>query len=131
MDDAAESKVPYFSPQEGSEGTAERDLKSTERRVRFGFTFALGCLAIIALVSYWSLARLNATAALVEHTHEVLDALNALLAAATDSETAERGYVITGDASYLEPYRQSAQIIPCGYYGPGPCGLGHERRSCS
>ena len=111
MDDAAETKVTYFSTQENSEGTAERDLKSTERRVRFGFTFALGCLAIVVLVSYWSLARLHENAAWVAHTHEVLDGLDALLAAATDSETAERGYVITGDESYLEPYRQSANTV--------------------
>jgi PAS domain S-box-containing protein len=111
MDDAAERKVPYLSPQEGSVGSAESDLKSTERRVRLGFTLALGCLAIIVLVSYLSLARLNENAAWVEHTHEVLGGLDALLAAATDSETAERGYVITGDESYLDPYRQSAQIV--------------------
>jgi len=111
MDDGAESKVPYFSSREGGEGTSGRDLKSTERRVRLSFTFALGCLAVIALASYLSVARLKENAAWVEHTHEVLAGLDALLAAVTDSETAERGYVITGDVSYLEPYRQSAQIV--------------------
>ena len=30
---------------------------------------------------------------------------------ATDSETAERGYVITGDESYLEPYRASVAVV--------------------
>jgi len=34
-----------------------------------------------------------------------------LLAATTDSETAERGYVITADESYLEPYERSIQLI--------------------
>src|SRR5207249_5383408 len=37
--------------------------------------------------------------------------LELLLAAATDSETAERGYVITGDESYLEPYREAGAVI--------------------
>jgi len=50
-------------------------------------------------------------AAWVEHTHQVLGSLELLLAAATDSETAERGYVITGDEEYLEPYRQAAAVI--------------------
>ena len=45
------------------------------------------------------------------HTHEVLGSLELLLAAATDSETAERGYVITGDESYLDPYRQAAAVV--------------------
>ena len=35
------------------------------------------------------------------HAHEVLSGLELLLAATTDSEAAERGYVITGDESYL------------------------------
>ena len=90
---------------------ADTELTSTERKVRLGFTFALACLAVIGVVSYLSVVRLKENAAWVEHTHEVLSSLELLLAAATDSETAERGYVITGDQSYLEPYRQAAAVI--------------------
>src|SRR5437588_5297894 len=54
---------------------------------------------------------MNENAASLEHTHEVLSSLELLLAAATDSETAERGYVITGDESYLEPYREAGAVI--------------------
>ena len=90
---------------------ADTELTSTERKVRFGFAFALACLAVIGVVSYLSVARLKENAAWVEHTHEVLSSLELLLAAATDSETAERGYVITGDQSYLEPYRQAAAVV--------------------
>jgi PAS domain S-box-containing protein len=87
----------------------EGDLISTERKVGFGFAFALACLGVVGVVSYLSVVRLNEDAAWVEHTHEVLGRLGSLLAALTDSETAERGYVITGEESYLEPYRQSAR----------------------
>jgi PAS domain S-box-containing protein len=86
-------------------------LASTEWKVRLGFGFALTCLAVIGVVSYLSVVRLNEDAALVEHTHEVLGNLQLLLAAATDAQTAERGYVITGDDSYLEPYRQAATVV--------------------
>jgi PAS domain S-box-containing protein len=86
-------------------------LASTERKVQTGFAIALICLGVIGLVSYISVMRLNAHAASVAHTYRVLGGLGELLAAVTDSETAERGYVITGDESYLEPYRQSAQVI--------------------
>jgi len=86
----------------------DADLAITQRKVRFGFAFALACLAIVGVVSYLSVVRLNEDAAWVERTHEVLSRLELLLAAVTDSETAERGYVITGDESYLEPYRKSA-----------------------
>ncbi|MGH9641350.1 MAG: CHASE3 domain-containing protein, partial [Terriglobales bacterium] len=76
-----------------------------------GFAFALACLGLVGLVSYLSVVRLNENTAWVEQTYQVLNRLDLLLAAATDSETAERGYVITGDESYLEPYRQSAQLV--------------------
>jgi PAS domain S-box-containing protein len=89
---------------------ADGDLASTQRKVGFGFAFALACLGIVGVVSYLSVVRLNEDAAWVEHTHEVLGRLELLLAAVTDSETAERGYVITGDESYLEPYRKAANV---------------------
>jgi PAS domain S-box-containing protein len=92
-----------------SRARPEGDLISTERKVGFGFAFALACLGVVGVVSYLSVVRLNEDAAWVEHTHEVLGRLDSLLAALTDSETAERGYVITGEESYLEPYRQSAR----------------------
>ena len=83
----------------------------TEWKVRVGFGFALLCLGVIGTASHLSLVRLNENAAGVEHTHEVLGSLELLLAAATDSETAERGYVITGDESYLEPYRDAGAVV--------------------
>ncbi len=89
----------------------EGDLISTERKVGIGFAFALACLGAVGVVSYLSVVHLNEDAAWVEHTHEVLGRLDLLLAALTDAETAERGYVITGEESYLEPYRQSAQDV--------------------
>jgi PAS domain S-box-containing protein len=99
-------------PLEGEESEpADGKLASTERKVRLGFAFALTCLGVVGVVSYFSVVRLNEHAASVEHTHQVLSSLELLLAAVTDSETAERGYVITGDESYLEPYRQSVQVV--------------------
>jgi PAS domain S-box-containing protein len=96
---------------EGPGSSPAPDLKSTEQKIQIGFAAALICLVAVSLVSYLSLARLNSSSAWVAHTQEVLNRLEALVAAATDSETAERGYVITGDQSYLEPYRSSVQAV--------------------
>jgi PAS domain S-box-containing protein len=87
------------------------ELDATARKVAVGFAFALACLGVVGLVSYLSVVRLNENAAWVAHTHEVLSRLESLIAGATDSETAERGYVITGDESYLEPYQKSAALV--------------------
>ena len=97
--------------EEGENQPGGADLSSTERKVRSGFFLALICLAVVGVVSYLSVVRLNEDAARVEHTHEVLGSLELLLAAATDSETAERGYVITADEGYLDPYRQAAAVV--------------------
>lgn len=84
---------------------------STERKVLAGFAFALGCLAIVGVMSYLSVVRLRANEAWVKHTREVLSKLELCLSTTTDAETAERGYVIAGDEGYLEPYRQAAERI--------------------
>jgi len=78
--------------------------------VQGGFAFALACFAIVGTVSYLSVVRLTNNAAWAEHTYEVIARLELFLSTATDAETAVRGYVITGDESYLEPYRLAVQV---------------------
>jgi PAS domain S-box-containing protein len=43
----------------------------------------------------------------VNHTHAVINALDRVLTLAVDAETGERGFLLTGRANYLEPYRAS------------------------
>jgi PAS domain S-box-containing protein len=112
MDKTVESqprRTPLPASGEGNPTAAA--LKSTERKVQIGFMLALACLGLVAVVSFLSVARFKENAAWREHTYQVLNQLEALVAAATDSETAERGFVITGDDSYLEPYRRSTQRV--------------------
>ena len=40
----------------------------------------------------------------VIHTHEVINQSEKLLSTMTDAETGQRGFLLTGDAAYLEPY---------------------------
>ena len=95
--------------QGGTRDPSDRGRLSTQSKIQAGFAVALACLGAVGVMSYLSLARLKENAGSVEHTYDVLSHLDQFLATATDAETAERGYVITGDASYLEPYRQSVQ----------------------
>ena len=82
---------------------------AAERRIYAGFAVALACLVLVGAMSYRSVLGATASALWVDHTHTVLSRLDKLLSVVTDAETAERGYVITGDAGYLEPYRGSLQ----------------------
>ncbi len=46
------------------------------------------------------------------HARSVLDANETLLSVIKDAETAQRGFLVTGDKKYLEPYRQALTLIP-------------------
>ncbi|HTT01313.1 MAG TPA: CHASE3 domain-containing protein [Steroidobacteraceae bacterium] len=76
----------------------------TERKIKLGFAMAIVCLAGVGIASYSSVQHLRTAAGWVEHTHKVLSNLDRLLSLVTDAETAERGYVITGDEDYLASY---------------------------
>jgi PAS domain S-box-containing protein len=44
----------------------------------------------------------------VAHTYRVIGASQSLLSALQDAETGERGYLLTGDARYLEPFQSAS-----------------------
>jgi methyl-accepting chemotaxis protein len=76
-----------------------------------GFAPIVLVLAVVGVTSYRSTAKQSETAAWVAHTHVVLTRLAALLSSLQDAETGQRGYVITGEDRYLEPYRLSLPHI--------------------
>jgi CHASE3 domain sensor protein len=45
---------------------------------------------------------------LVVHTYQVINAIDGLLLRLEDAETGQRGYLITGDESYLAPYERTS-----------------------
>ncbi|MFT3765757.1 MAG: CHASE3 domain-containing protein [Minicystis sp.] len=46
------------------------------------------------------------------HTLEVLDRTNLILIHLVDAETGQRGYLITGATSYLDPYHAALKLLP-------------------
>jgi signal transduction histidine kinase/CheY-like chemotaxis protein len=49
---------------------------------------------------------------MVEHTTEVIRTIQSINRAMLDTEREERGFLITGDKAYLEPYQQDVEQIP-------------------
>src|SRR5439155_10577569 len=47
----------------------------------------------------------------VAHTYAVKSGLQQLLTRALDAETGERGFIITGEVTYLEPYDRARNLI--------------------
>jgi signal transduction histidine kinase len=77
-----------------------------------GFAAALCLLTTIAFISYRSTTDFAASAKLVSHTHKVIGELDAIYASLKDGETAERGYLITGDEGFLQTYHNTVLEIP-------------------
>ena len=64
----------------------------------------VGALVANALVSIRSVAVLSRSFANVERPANVQRTLTLLLSTLQDAETGQRGYLLTGDPSYLDPY---------------------------
>ncbi|MCY1019468.1 response regulator [Pyxidicoccus sp. MSG2] len=74
-----------------------------------GFVVAALAVLLIAVLSYNSLKTNAETGALVRHTLEVAEQLEALLSTLKDAETGQRGYLLTGEDSYLGPYSDASR----------------------
>ncbi|MHB8743447.1 MAG: CHASE3 domain-containing protein [Sulfuricaulis sp.] len=68
-------------------------------------------LFILAGISYQNTKKNDETAQWVTHTYMVISSLWEVKSLLQDAETGQRGYLITGEASYLEPYRNALQRI--------------------
>jgi methyl-accepting chemotaxis protein len=73
-------------------------------KIGSGFAVALAALVVIGALSYGTTARLVDSLDWLTHTRRVLDQLEALLSTMDDAETGQRGFIITGQESYLQPY---------------------------
>ena len=60
----------------------------------------------------FNLNRLRDSFAWVEHTNEVLRNISAVERALLQAESGERGYLLTGENSYLESYTSASAEIP-------------------
>jgi CHASE3 domain sensor protein len=82
------------------------------RRLIAGFALSALTLVLVAVVSYRNAYLLIENDAWVAHSHQVRTELADLLSEMKDAETGQRGFVITGDESYLEPYKAALGTIP-------------------
>jgi methyl-accepting chemotaxis protein len=80
-------------------------------KIGTGFGLALAILATIGLIAYRSIAKLTDTANWVNHSHQVLETLESVISTMKDAETGQRGYVLTGEESYLAPFLSAQDAI--------------------
>jgi signal transduction histidine kinase len=72
---------------------------------------AVGLIALLLFRAFERLALLRARARVSQSQQATRDT-DALFSAVLDAESAQRGYLLTGNADYLNPYRVSRATIP-------------------
>lgn len=75
---------------------------------------ALGMLLVLLIGTalYQAYSSVIASRRGVYHTQEAINAITELRAAVKSAETGQRGYIITGKRSYLEPYETEVNRMP-------------------
>ena len=71
---------------------------------QLGFGAAIIAVFLIGILSYRSFLQRAEASHEVARTIEITDHLDRLLSTFQDAETGQRGYLLTGDETYLEPY---------------------------
>src|SRR5271166_3113086 len=73
---------------------------------------ALVLVLAIGVLTYQNWAAYRSGADRVVAIRKIAEASTSLLSALKDAETGERGFLLTGQESYLGPYRSALQEIP-------------------
>jgi PAS domain S-box-containing protein len=76
-----------------------------DRKIQLAFGSAILALLVVGVISYRAIAVSSESDRWVRHTHEVLEHLGDLLGSMQGLESSARGFVLTGEESYLETYR--------------------------
>ncbi|CAN5504687.1 sensor histidine kinase [soil metagenome] len=82
------------------------------RRIALSFVIAMVLIASGFAISFYSYNRYGEDTELIRRTYQVTGALENTLSLIKDVETGSRGYVITNDTTYLEPYRTALRLLP-------------------
>ncbi|SDB15969.1 CHASE3 domain-containing protein [Bauldia litoralis] len=91
-------------------------LATVLRRV-FSWAMALSMLPVVIAVllsgyiTYRYNAVLNETRQLIQHSLETTTAIDDLMLDLQDLETGQRGYIITGEPAYLEPFETARRDV--------------------
>ncbi|WP_373528295.1 response regulator [Nostoc sp.] len=88
-------------------------LKRLKIGTKIGVSFALSLatLTTIGLISYQNTNELIKTSQQEKHTYQVISQLEELNLQLTKAETGQRGYIITGEQRYLEPYNAAIKLV--------------------
>jgi CheY-like chemotaxis protein len=82
-----------------------------EQWTTIGLTLVLAFFLLSGIIAYRNIEVLRTNSETIWHTHEVLVSLDELLSTTQDAETGQRGYLLTGDDRYLQPYQTAITAL--------------------
>jgi PAS domain S-box-containing protein len=82
-----------------------------EKKIAGGFAAAIALILALGGAAWWSALRSADTFRQVDHTHEVLYQLEAVLVDMLNMQTATRGYLLTNQDRFLAPYDDGSARI--------------------
>jgi methyl-accepting chemotaxis protein len=80
-------------------------------RLALAFLAPLLVLCVVGVITYRNASALRQTGGMVSHTYQVLEGLDVITSDLKDAETGQRGYLITGQDAYLDPYNAALAAI--------------------
>lgn len=83
-----------------------------KRRSLLWSALGLGMLLIIGLIAVWTVRQVSDSEFWVAHTREVIQAAQQFSTDLKDAESAQRGYIITGQQDYLSSYQAATNRVP-------------------
>jgi len=86
-------------------------VNTFKRNILLGLGISLAALIISSAASYISIGKLVDSEAWVEHTSEVIQGLDNIISRIKDAETGQRGYLLTGESVFLDPYKGSKDDV--------------------
>ena len=82
------------------------------RTLAIGYAVAIAVLFLNAIVTFWNLRAVRTTWDSLAAGRDFVRGIDSVLSELKDAETGQRGYLLTGDKRYLEPYTRSHDVIP-------------------
>src|ERR1700722_11854502 len=84
---------------------------SVGTKIAAAFAMVLVILIAIGAISFMSTRKLVETSRMVGQSHDGLEKMQEILSLLKDAETGQRGFLLTGEERYLEPYTAALPAI--------------------
>lgn len=85
------------------------------QQLQIVFSFSILLLFFSLLASYYSTQKLINNSELVNHTNEVLIEAESIMSHMKDAETGQRGFLVTSDPQFLDPYNGAYEKTTTSY----------------